>query len=67
MTGKAIYNFEKLKKPKKGSLYSFKRRIDLKTVESVSLSKLADNYLVIHVPSEYDYILEVNRFLSAFD
>jgi len=55
---KALYNMEKLKKPKKGSLYMFKRRIPFDKIESVSLSTLSDNYFVVHVPSEYDYVYE---------
>jgi hypothetical protein len=59
LSERAIYNLEKLKKPKKGSLYDFKRRIAFDAIDSISLSTLSDNYFVIHVPSEYDYVYEV--------
>lgn len=65
VSDQAIYNLEKLKKPKKGSLYDFKRRIPFKLIDSVSLSKLSDNYFVIHVPSEYDYVYEVEIFIHT--
>jgi len=58
MTDKAVYNLEKFQKPKKGLSYGFKLRIDMKSITGVSLSKLADNYFVLHVPAEYDYVYE---------
>jgi len=62
MTDRALYNFEKFKKPKKGMNYGFKRRIDLRSVAGISVSKLSDNFFVVHVPSEYDYVYEtVNK------
>jgi len=41
--------------------YKVKRRIPLKDVGSISLSKLPDNFFAIHVPSEYDYLLVSNK------
>lgn len=38
-----------------------KRRIALKDLGSVSLSKLPDNFFCLHVPSEYDYLLVSNK------
>jgi len=46
----AIYNIDP------GS-YKCKRRILLKELGSVSLSKLPDNFFTFHVPSEYDYLM----------
>jgi len=46
----AIYNIDP------GS-YKCKRRIPLKELGSVSLSKLPDNFFTFHVPSEYDYLM----------
>jgi len=34
------------------------RRIMIKSIGSISVSTLQDNYFVIHVPSEYDYLYE---------
>lgn len=52
-----------------GSLYNLdpltlkcKRRISITDVTHVSLSQLADNFFVVHVPMEYDY-LYVSRFV----
>jgi len=56
LTDKAVYNILKYPKPKKGLLYEVRRRIDLKLITGVSVSKLQDNFFVIHVPSEYDYV-----------
>jgi len=58
MTDKAVYNFVKLKKPKKGQNYELKRRIEMRGINGISVSKLADNFFVIHVPAEYDYVYE---------
>jgi len=58
MTDKAIYNLERFPKPKKGLNFSFKRRIDLNSISHISLSKYADNFFIIHIPTEYDYVYE---------
>jgi len=41
--------------------YKVKRRIPLRDIGSISLSKLPDNFFAIHVPSEYDYLLVSNK------
>jgi len=50
ITETAIYNIDP------GS-YKCKRRIPLKELGSVSISKLPDNFFTLHVPSEYDYLM----------
>jgi len=42
-------------------VYKLTRRTALSDISSVSLSTLADNYLVIHVPSEYDNLIENDK------
>jgi len=54
ITESAIYNVDP------GS-YKVKRRIGLKELGSLSLSKLPDNFFCLHVPSEYDYLLVSNK------
>jgi len=61
ISDKAVYNFEKLKKPKKGANYEFKRRFSFESIASVSLSKLQDDFIVFHVPNEYDYVYECQK------
>lgn len=61
ITTKAVYNFEKFPKPKKTGFYELKRRIPFDQISSISLSQLSDNYFVIHVPSEYDYVIETPK------
>jgi len=61
LTEKAIYNLQKFQKPKKGLNFGFKRRIDIKGIVALSVSKLADNYFVVHVPTEYDYVYESTK------
>jgi myosin-1 len=58
LTDKSIYNLKKFNKPKKNCFFECKRQISLKSIESISVSKLSDNFFVIHVPSEYDYVYE---------
>ena len=48
---KAIYNIDYTKK------YKVKRRIEIKDVDEGKMSKLADDFFAICVPSEYDYLL----------
>jgi hypothetical protein len=50
----ALYNIEP-------SSYKVKRRISLKELGTISLSKLPDNFFCLHVPSEYDYLLVSNK------
>lgn len=54
ITDLAIYNVEP-------SSHKVKRRITLKELGSISLSKLPDNFFCLHVPSEYDYLLVSNK------
>ena len=42
-------------------MYECQRRTDIGSVGSLSMSTLADNYLVIHVPSEYDNLIENDK------
>eukprot|EP01132_Coremiostelium_polycephalum_P006082 gene6082-7579_t len=49
-------------KPKKdGSWFTIKRKIPFASIDKLSLSKLSDNFFVIHVSNEHDYICETNR------
>ncbi|KAI3658968.1 hypothetical protein MP638_000312 [Amoeboaphelidium occidentale] len=54
ITDLALYNIEP-------SSYKVKRRISLKELGTISLSKLPDNFFCLHVPSEYDYLLVSNK------
>eukprot|EP01137_Pigoraptor_chileana_P009300 Opistho-2@57329 len=67
MTDTAMYNLEP-------NSYKCKRRIPLKEIGSVSLSKLPDNFFALHVPTEYDYLLVsskkteiVSKILEAYE
>jgi len=51
ITELALYNIG-------GLLSAIQRRIPIKSVTGISLSTLQDNYFVIHVFGEYDYIYE---------
>lgn len=49
--------------PTEGGLYNiepgsskFRRRIAIGNISHISVSLLSDNFLVIHVPQEYDYV-----------
>jgi len=57
LTEKGVYN---LGDGQKGH-YQFKRRIDLAKISKVSVSKLADNFFVLHVAGEYDYVYIAER------
>ena len=60
ITDKAIYLV--MRKKKKGEIeYKLNRRADISSVGSVSLSTLADNYIVIHCPNEYDFLVENDK------
>mmetsp|Transcript_21147 Transcript_21147/g.82083 ORF Transcript_21147/g.82083 Transcript_21147/m.82083 type:complete len:1100 (-) Transcript_21147:145-3444(-) len=57
ITTTAIYMV--MRKKKKGEVvYSMTRRTPITNLGSISLSTLSDNYIVIHVPSEYDNLFE---------
>mmetsp|Transcript_28371 Transcript_28371/g.69116 ORF Transcript_28371/g.69116 Transcript_28371/m.69116 type:complete len:1017 (+) Transcript_28371:228-3278(+) len=59
----ALYNI-------KPSTMSMRRRIPVTKISKVSLSKMADNFVVIHVFSEYDYLYICERkteFLTILD
>lgn len=62
MTAQAIYitAYEKVKKgPEKGKIVlEVKRRIEVNQVASVSLSPFQDDFVVMHVPNEYDNVFE---------
>lgn len=53
LTDKAVYNINKLPKPKKNINFELKRKIPLDNVTGVSVSKLADNVSIRH----YSYSL----------
>jgi myosin I len=57
VTTKAMYFV--MRKKKKGEIvYNLTRRTDIAQIGSISMSTLSDNYIVIHVPSEYDNLFE---------
>mmetsp|Transcript_11310 Transcript_11310/g.20776 ORF Transcript_11310/g.20776 Transcript_11310/m.20776 type:complete len:1021 (-) Transcript_11310:294-3356(-) len=63
LSEKAIYNL-------KPSSFTLRRRIPIEKVSGVSLSKFADNFMVIHVTNEYDYVYDCQRkteFLSTLN
>ncbi|KAJ1568981.1 Unconventional myosin-Ie [Cladochytrium tenue] len=55
-----IIGLEKEKNgPNKGKFVKVvKRKLDFKEIGSISLSSLCDDYFVIHIPGEYDNVLE---------
>lgn len=62
---------EKIKKgPQKGQLIeSVERKIPFDAITSVSLSELQDDFLVLHIPNEWDSVLETvfkTEFLTLF-
>eukprot|EP00054_Salpingoeca_dolichothecata_P025400 m.177618 g.177618 ORF g.177618 m.177618 type:complete len:1031 (-) comp25343_c1_seq7:140-3232(-) len=63
LTSKAVYLIgrEKQKKgPQKGQfLEVVKRRLTLDTIQSVSLSTKQDDFVILHVPAEYDTVVEM--------
>jgi len=70
LTEKSIYNLIRYPKPKKGLFFEIKRRIPYESVTGVSVSRLSDNFFVVHVPSEYDYVYESPKktvFITLFN
>ena len=64
VTNQAVYFI--LRKKKKGAvIYQLARRTPISTIGSLSMSTLCDNYLVIHCPSEYDNLFELERKTEA--
>ncbi|EGG18742.1 myosin IA heavy chain [Cavenderia fasciculata] len=62
VTNQNIYHISFFAKPKKdGSWFVIKRKMAFSSIEKVSLSTLADNFFVLHIPSEFDYICETNK------
>jgi myosin I len=60
ITDKALYLL--MRKKRAGELfYQVTRRANLADVRSISVSELADNYIAIYVPSEYDFFFENQR------
>jgi hypothetical protein len=55
ITEQAIYNIGGLL----GS--SIQRRILLSSVAGISMSTLQDNFFILHIPAEYDYLIESKR------
>ncbi|ORY53153.1 hypothetical protein BCR33DRAFT_711504 [Rhizoclosmatium globosum] len=55
-----LIGFEKEKEgPNKGKMVKVvKRKLGFKEIGSVSLSTMCDDYFVLHVPSEYDNVME---------
>lgn len=47
LTSRAIYHFNEK--------FKFRRRTEINQIGSMSLSTNADDYMAIHIPSEYDY------------
>jgi hypothetical protein len=60
ITDQALYVLNDLK-------LSICRRIPLQELGGVSYSSIGDDYLVIHVPSHYDYLLSCSRKREATD
>ena len=54
LTPHALYNLTEGK-------WKENRRIEIRKISAVSLSKLADNFVVVHVASQYDYVFECER------
>jgi myosin-1 len=56
-----IYCFQEKAKdgPNKGKIvYILKRKLPITSISGVTLSTLADDFFIIHVPSEYDNVFE---------
>merc|ERR1711862_342602 len=60
ITDQAMY-FVMRKKRKGEIVYQLTKRSPISAIQSVSLSSLCDNYIVIHCPSEYDNLFENER------
>lgn len=54
LTDRALFNIDP-------SSFKIKRRIALENIKAVSLSCYADNYCVVHVSNELDYVLISNH------
>jgi myosin I len=52
---------DKIQRKKKPFVYMLKRRIDIKKVNSVTLSTHADNFVIFIVPGEHDNLIECRR------
>ena len=67
VTDKAVYHMTRLPKPKapKGYgvplIHDIRRRTPLELIDSVTLSELSDDYIVIGIPTEYDYVLKLDQ------
>jgi len=58
VTEGALYNVDK---SAAAGEYKIKHRIPLSGLGSISLSPFEDNFIIIHVPNEYDYLLLTER------
>jgi len=54
ITDIALYNIG-------GIISSIQRRILIKNITAISLSSMQDNFFILHVPTEYDYIIESKK------
>ncbi|KAL6061526.1 Unconventional myosin-Ie [Balamuthia mandrillaris] len=60
VTDQAVY-FTQRRKRSGQMTYVLKRRVPLTSIGGLSLSSLQDNFVVLHVPSEYDTVFENER------
>ncbi|PRP73015.1 myosin IA heavy chain, partial [Planoprotostelium fungivorum] len=57
-----LYNIKFFDKPKKnGTNFEVRRFTPISEISHLSVSRLADNYLVVHVPSTHDYVMETAK------
>jgi myosin-1 len=69
LTDQAIYivsidknmDKDKVARAKKPWIYNLKRRLPLNTIRGITLSTCADNFFAIHVPGDYDSLVESRR------
>jgi myosin-1 len=57
MTEQAFYVVMRAVKNQQ-SYYKVSRRTGIADIQSVTLSTLCDNYIVFHIPREYDHLME---------
>jgi len=61
ITKSHVYAISSHKPKKDGSWFNIKRKIAFSSIEKISFSKLSDNFFVIHVLNEHDYVCETNK------
>ncbi|EGC30567.1 myosin IA heavy chain [Dictyostelium purpureum] len=61
ITNENVYPIHPHKPKKDGSWFTIKRKIPFSSIDKISFSKLCDDFFVIHVNNEHDYVCETIR------